>query len=87
MDLAERSMFMNHNPSSGSHPCRWKRWTPPAATVSAIGTSLAIWFEEIVTFVTEFIGVLILPILAGVIYHFNICVFKSANPTADDMKK
>ena len=78
---------MNHNPSSDSRPRRWKGWIPPAAIVSAIGTSLAIWFEEVVTFVTEFIGVLILPVLAGVIYLFNTCLFKSATPKADDMKK
>jgi hypothetical protein len=78
---------MNHNPSSGSHPCRWKRWILPAAGIGAGGATLVIWFEEVVAFVTEFIGVIILPILAGVIYLFNICLFKSANPKADDMKK
>jgi hypothetical protein len=78
---------MNHNPSSGSRPHRWKRWIPPAIVASAGGTSLAIWFEEVTAFLTEFIGVIILPILAGVIYLFNICLFKSAKPKADDMKK
>jgi hypothetical protein len=78
---------MNHNPSSDYRPRRWKRWIPPAATVSTVGTSLAIWFEEVVTFATEFIGVLILPVLAGGIYLFNICLFKSATPKADDIKK
>ena len=78
---------MNHNPSSGSRPRRWQRWIPPAAAVGAGGTALVIWFEEIAAFVTEFIGVIILPVLAGVIYLFNIYLFKSATPKADDIKK
>lgn len=78
---------MNPNPSSGSHPRRWRRWASLAAAVSAGGTTLAIWFEEVVAFATEFIGVIFLPILVGVIYLFNVYVFKSAMPKADDMKK
>ena len=78
---------MNHNPSSGSHPRRWRRWVPPAVAVGAGGATLVIWFEEVIALATEFIGVIFLPILAGVIYLFNIFVFKSAMPKADDMKK
>ena len=78
---------MNHTPSSGSRPRRWKRWIPPATGIGAGGAILVIWYEEVAAFVTEFIGVIVLPILAGVIYLFNICLFKSAKPKADDMKK
>jgi len=78
---------MNPNPSSGSYPRRWRRWIPPATATSAGGTALVIWFEEVVAFVTEFIGVIILPVLAGVIYLFNVYIFKSAMPNADDIKK
>jgi len=78
---------MNQNPSSGSRPKRWKRWIPPVTVVGAGGTSLAIWFEEVTAFLTEFIGVIMLPVLAGVVYLFNVYIFKSAKPKADDMKK
>ncbi len=78
---------MNQNPSSGSRRHHWKRWIPPVTVAGAGGTSLAIWFEEVTAFLTEFIGVIMLPVLAGVIYLFNIYIFKSAKPKADDMKK
>ena len=70
-----------------AHHRRWRRWIPPAAAVGAGGTTLVIWFEEVEVFITEFIGVIFLPVLAGVIYLFNFFVFKSAMPTEDDFKK
>jgi drug/metabolite transporter (DMT)-like permease len=78
---------MNPNPSSDSRPHRWRRWIPPAAAVGVGGTSLVIWFEQVTAFVTEFIGVILLPVLAGVIYLFNHYLFKSATPKASDIKK
>jgi hypothetical protein len=78
---------MNPNSSSGSHYRRWQRWIPPAAVASAGGTSLVIWFEEVAAIITELIGVILLPILAGVIYLFNHLIFKSATPKANDIKK
>ena len=78
---------MNQNPSSGSGPRRWRRWIPPAAAAGAGGTALVIWFEEVVAVVTEFIGVILLPFLVGVIYLFNIYLFKSTMPKADNGKK
>ena len=77
---------MNHNSSSGSHPRRWRRWAPPAAALSAGGATLLIWFEEVVAFTVEFMGVIFLPILAGIIYLFNHLVFKSAMPRREDME-
>jgi hypothetical protein len=44
-------------------------------------------FEEIIATVAEFIGVIFMFIMAGVIYLFNVCVFRSAGPKADDRKK
>ena len=78
---------MSNHPSPVSRfPGFRKLWRPALAT-GAGGTTLAIWFEEIVAFATEFIGVLLLPLLAGLIYLFNIYVFKSAMPRAEDIKK
>lgn len=78
---------MNHNPSPSSRPRHWRRWIPPVAAVGTGVTALVIWLEEVIALVTEFIGVIILPILAGVIYLFNVYIFKSAMPKSDDMKK
>jgi hypothetical protein len=77
---------MNRNSSSISRPRRWPRWASPVAALGAGGT-LLIWYEEVTAFVTEFIGVIFLPILASIIYFFNVYVFKSAMPKADDTKK
>ncbi len=78
---------MDYNLSSGSRPRGWSRWLPLTAALSAGGGLLVIWFEEVAAFVTEFIGVIFLPILASIIYFFNVYVFKSAMPKADDTKK
>ena len=78
---------MNQNSSSSTRFRLWKRWIPLTTTLGVGGTSLAIWFEEISTFLAEFIGVIVLSVLAGVIYLFDIYIFKSVNPTADDIKK
>jgi hypothetical protein len=80
-------MFMNHYPSSNSHSRRWRRWIPPTVAVGTGGTALVIWFDEVVAFATEFFGLILLPIMAGIIYLFNIYVFKSATPKTDDMNK
>lgn len=77
---------MDHNSSSGSHPRRWQRWIPPATAAGAGGTALVIWFEETIAFATEFIGVIFLPILAGIIYLFNHLVFRSAMPRRTNMQ-
>jgi hypothetical protein len=60
-----------------------KYWKPALAT-GAGGTSLILWFEEIIAFGVEFIGVLFLLILAGPIYLLNHYVFKSATPKPED---
>jgi hypothetical protein len=79
---------MNPNSSSRPRPRRgWFRWVSPAAALSGAAATLLIWFEEVVVFVTEFIGVIFLPILASLIYFFNVYVFKSAMPKADEPKK
>jgi hypothetical protein len=61
-------------------------WKPVVATGIG-GTPLVVWFEEFLAFATEFIGVIFLPILAAIIYLFNIFVFKSFEPKMDDLKK
>jgi hypothetical protein len=61
-----------------------RRFWKPALATGAGGTSLLIWFEEIIAFGVEFVSVLFLLILAGPIYLLNHFVFKSATPKPDD---
>ncbi len=58
----------------------------PTAAIGIAGTALVIWVEEVSAFVSEFLGVILLPVMAGVIYLFNNYIFKSATPKASDIK-
>jgi hypothetical protein len=78
---------MDHSHASVPHPRLRRRWIKPVIVTGAGVTALTMWFEELITFVTEFIGVIVVPILAAVIYIFNVYVFKSAEPKVDDLKK
>ena len=64
-----------------------KYWKPALAT-GAGGTSLFIWFEEILAIgleLVELVSVLALLLLAGPIYLFNQFVFKSTKPRKEDL--
>ena len=63
-----------------------KYWKPALAT-GAGGTSLLIWFEEIIVLGLDILAVLALLLLAGPIYLYNYFVFKSATPTLKDKTK
>ena len=70
-----------------------KYWKPALAT-GAGGTSVVLWFEEILLFFEEIIllgldvlTVLALLLLAGPIFLYNFFVFKSATPTLKDKTK
>jgi hypothetical protein len=63
-----------------------KYWKPALAT-SAGGTGLILWFEEIMLYGEEFLGLIFLPILAGVIYIFDILLFRSTKPRKEDTTK
>jgi hypothetical protein len=66
-------------------PLARKFWKPAIATGTG-GTSLIIWFEEIITFAADFIGVILLTILGGLICLFDYFVFKSRMPRREDME-
>ena len=76
----------NHPHPVSRFPRLRKLWKPAVAT-GAGGTTLALWFEEIVAFAAEFISVIVISLMAGLIYLFKTCVFKSAMPGSDDLKK
>ena len=60
----------------------WK----PAAITGAGGTTLVIWFEEIIAFATDFIGVILLTILGGLICLFDHFILKSRIPQREDLQ-
>ena len=65
-----------------------KYWKPALAT-GAGGTSLILWFEEIVAFAMELFeifSVFALLLLVGPIYLFNQFVFRSTKPRREDFK-
>ena len=62
-----------------------KYWKPALATCAG-GTSLLLWFEEIVLLGLDILAVLALLLLAGPIYLYNQFVFKSTKPRREDLK-
>ena len=62
-----------------------KFWKPAIAT-GAGGTSLIIWFEEVIAFAADFIGVILLTVLGGLICLFDNFVFKSRIPRREDLQ-
>jgi len=69
------------------HSPRRRRFWKPAAAITAGGAALVAWFEEIIATAAGFISVIFIFIMTGVIYLFNVYVFKSAAPKADNLKK
>jgi len=76
----------NQTHSISRFPLVRKFWKPAVAT-GAGGTSLIIWFEEIIAFAAEFISVIVISLMAGLIYLYKTYIFKSAMPRSDDLKK
>jgi hypothetical protein len=67
---------MSNQQHSVSHlPLVRKFWKPAIAT-GAGGTTLVIWFEEVIAFATDFIGVILLTVLGGLICLFDNLLFK-----------
>ncbi len=75
----------NQQHSASRLPLARKFWKPAVAT-GAGGTSLIIWFEEVIAFATDFIGVIFLTILGGLICLFDNFVFKSRIPRQEDLQ-
>jgi hypothetical protein len=72
--------------SSASRSSILRRFWKPTAVSGAGGTVAAIWFEEIMLFAETILALLVLPILAGMIYLFNIYLFKTRKPQREDIR-
>ncbi|MBK9927486.1 MAG: hypothetical protein IPP66_19630 [Anaerolineales bacterium] len=64
-----------------------RKYWKPALLTGAGGTSLVIWFEEIIVLGLDILAVFALLLLVGPIYIFNNFVFKSETPTLKDKNK
>lgn len=77
---------MSNQQHSVSHlPLVRKFWKPAVAT-GAGGTTLVLWFEEVIAFATDFIGVILLTVLGGLICLFDNLIFKSRIPHQEDLR-
>jgi hypothetical protein len=76
--------------SNQSHPVsrfpRLRKLWKPAVATGAGGTTLVIWFEEVIAFATDFIGVILLTVLGGLICLFDNFIFKSRIPYQEDLQ-
>ncbi|GER79195.1 MAG: hypothetical protein DPW21_00305 [Anaerolineae bacterium] len=77
--------------SNQSHPVslfpRLRKLWKPAVATGAGSTTFVIWFEEIITFAADFIGVILLAILGGLICLFDNLTFKSRIPRQEDLQE
>jgi hypothetical protein len=77
---------MSNQPHPVSRFSRLRKLWKPVVATGAGGTTFVIWFEEIIAFAGEFIGVILLTILGGLICLFDNFVFKSRIPRRDDLQ-
>ena len=78
---------MSNHPHPVSRFPHFRKLWKPAVASGAGGTTLALWFEEIVAIAADFIGVIVISLMAALIYLYKTYVFKSAMPGSDDLKK
>ena len=77
---------MSNQPTHSHHFATFRRLWKPTVVAGASGTAVAIWFNEIIMFGQEILTLIFLSIIAGVIYLFNIFIFKFHKPRREDMK-
>ena len=64
---------------------KFRRLWKPLAITGAGGTAVAVWFEEVLLFGQEILGLIFLPIIAGAIYLLDIFIFRSRMPKREDL--
>ncbi len=70
--------------SEKSRSTAMRRWWKPALAGGAGGSALWLWLEEVALFVEDVLALLFLPLMAGLIYLFDILLFKSQMPNRRD---
>ena len=64
----------------------FRRIWKPATITGAGGTTIAIWFDEIIAFGAEILALILLPLMAALIYLLDIFMFKSRMPRREDFE-
>ncbi len=64
----------------------FRRFWKPAVATGAGGTAVAVWFEEILLFSQEVLALLFFSLLGGVMYLFNVLIFKSQMPRLEEIE-
>jgi hypothetical protein len=85
--ISDLSLNRKENPMPSNTTSALRKYWRPALVTGAGGTSLIIWFEEILLLGLDILAVLALLLLAGPIYLFNHFVFKSVTPALKDKNK
>lgn len=70
--------------NASSRSVRFRRLWKPALATGAGGTGLAVWFEEIMAFAADILGVILLVVLGGLVCLFDHIVFKSRTLRRED---
>ncbi len=78
---------MYHFSKSEIYPSGLQLDVQPSADFGFGGTSWLLWFEEILANTSDFLGVLLLPLLVGIIYFLNIFMFKSFKLKSEGSRK
>jgi hypothetical protein len=84
--ISKKEISMSNQPHPVSRFPRLVKLWKPAVVTGAGGTTLVIWFEEIIAFVADFIGVILLAVLGGLICLFDNFIFKSRIPRREDLQ-
>jgi len=64
-----------------------KKYWKPALVTGAGGTSLFLWFEEIIVIGLDLLAVLALLLVVGPLYLFDEFMFRSTKPRREDKFK
>ncbi len=67
-------------------PSFFRKFWKPAVVTGAGGTAIAVWFEEIMLYAEDLLGLIFLPIMAGLIYLLNKVMFNSRLPASEDIQ-
>ncbi len=65
----------------------WRRLWKPALVTGGGTAAIVVWLDEVLAFAEDIIGVLLLPLMAGMIYLLDILMFRSRMPKEEDMKQ
>jgi hypothetical protein len=80
-------MMKEYSVSPISQIPRFRRVWKPAVVTGVTGTAAAIWFDELILYAEEILALIVLPLMAGIIYLYNLFVFQSRMPDSEEYRK